>query len=316
MEEPDFSGIDPVRVPEARRRIAAIRAYLALPNPRTADAIRIGESVGLSRWTFVRLARAWSEYGEARRLVLDRRADSGRGTIIDPIAAAIIDEATEEFGADAKLATIAKWVEARCLDAGVATPADTTIWKRMRKTRAAKNAPTSGPPRIIVGRMWFHLPVEGHPSGSMPMALVAVMLPERLIVAHRVSVDPEAWPSVSGLIEDLAGRQTPGGEVRPLLLAADDLRASAAKLDAVGLGDLRPHRRALQIELSKAFRGKLGQLKASYRPTTRAAKKPKIIQARPLTEAEAADAITTAIEAHNSATLMLVPAFMFAARHS
>lgn len=312
MEEPDFSGVDPARVPEARRRIAAIRSYLALPKPTTADANRISKSVGLSRWTFVRLVRAWTEYRDARRLVVDRSGSSGRETIIDPAAVEIIDEAIRDFGTDAKLASIAGWIEAHCLEKGIVPPARSTIWKHIRKVQAAASTPVSGPPRIVIGRMWFQLPVEGLPAEAMPMALVAVLLPERIIVAHRVSADTEGQPSVTDLIGDLADRQTDDGETRPLLISAEDRHAAAAQLDLIGLGNIRSPRRSLQIEISKAFGGRLGQLKVTYRPSRAGtAQKRKVRQVQPLTKAEATDAIETAIDAHNAATLTAAPPFTF-----
>ncbi|RZL85372.1 MAG: hypothetical protein EOP66_01715 [Sphingomonas sp.] len=309
MEEPDFSGIDPVRVPEARRRIAAIREYLALPDPTTADAIRIGQSVGLSRWTFVRLVQAWNEHRDARRLVMDRRGNSGRASIIDQSAATIVDEAIREFGADAKLAVIARRIADRCAEAGVAVPADTTIWQRMRKVRVVTGAPASGPPRVIVGRMWFQMPVEDQ---AVPMALVAVMLPERLIVAYRVSIDPVSPPAVTELVRDLADRRADVGEARALLMNAEDLRAATAQLDSIGQKELRPQRRSLQIELSRAFGGRIRQLKTAYRPGTGATRKAGVRQAQPLTAAEAVVAVETAIDAHNAAMGAAMPAFTFA----
>ena len=49
MTEPDLSGIEPARVPEVRRRLEAIRTYLALPEPNGRDAIRLAQSIGLTR---------------------------------------------------------------------------------------------------------------------------------------------------------------------------------------------------------------------------------------------------------------------------
>jgi hypothetical protein len=314
MKEPDLSGVDPVRVPEARRRIAAIRSYMALPNPTTADAIRIGESVGLSRWRFVRLVRLWREHHDARRLVMDRRNNSGPTSLLDPVAATIVSDVIREMGADAKLATVAERIEARCAAAGVKAPVRPTIWHHMRKMRAASAAPASGPPRIVIGRMWFPLRVEGLPIDAMSMALIAVMLPERIIVAHRVSVGMETPASVTDLVGDIADRQVAEGNGRPLLIEAGDRHAAADQLYLMGLAQMRPHRRSLQIEISKAFGGRLDQLKALYRPSRASAvKKPKTRQAQPLTKAEAIHAITTAIDANNAAISATIPPFKIAA---
>ena len=45
MPEPDFAGIEPARVPEAKRRLAAIDKYLSLPSPTGEDAIRLARSI-------------------------------------------------------------------------------------------------------------------------------------------------------------------------------------------------------------------------------------------------------------------------------
>jgi hypothetical protein len=133
MEGIDLSGVDPVRVPEARRRIEAIRTYLALENPRTADAVRIGESVGLSRWRFVRLVTAWRLHRDAKLLVMDRRNDSGPTSSISPVTAGIMDEVIREVGTNATLRSIAERIGARCADVGLEAPGQPTIWRELRK---------------------------------------------------------------------------------------------------------------------------------------------------------------------------------------
>lgn len=71
MREPDFSGTDPLRLSEARRRIDALNPYPDLPSPRTVDATRIAASISLSRWQFQRLARVWREHRNPALLVWD-----------------------------------------------------------------------------------------------------------------------------------------------------------------------------------------------------------------------------------------------------
>ncbi len=311
MEGIDLSGVDPARVPEARRRIKAIRTYLALEKPTTADAVRIGKNVGLSRWRFVRLAAAWRVHRDAKLLVMDRRNDSGPASSISPVAAGIVEKVIREVGTGATLRSIAERIEARCADVGVDAPARPTVWRELRKTQAGGNGTVPGPPRIVIGRMWFHLVVEDQLPGTMPMALVAVILPERLIVARRVSVDPDLPLEVELLVDDVAGCQKAGGQARPLLIGITDRHAAAARLEALGLSAVRPHDRSLQIEISKAFGGRLGQLKATYRPRrTRSDAKPKLRQAQPLTGSEAIEAIDVAIEAHNGITQATVPPFV------
>ncbi|MBB3349277.1 hypothetical protein [Sphingomonas sp. BK069] len=311
MDGIDLSGVDPVRVPEARRRIEAIRTYMGIGNPSTADAVRIGESVGLSRWRFVRLVAAWRKHRDAKLLVMDRRNDSGPAPSISPVVAGILREVMREVGTGATTRSIAERLEARCSEIGLDAPARPTIWRELRKMQAGGSSPVSGPPRIVIARMWFQLPAEGQRPGAMPVALIAVMLPERFILARRVSVDPDAPLDVEALVEDVAGCQKAEGEARPLLIGSDDWRAAAATLGNLGLPDLRPCRRSLQIQISKAFGGRLGQLKVAFRALTACSDaRPKTRQAQPLTISEVIEAIDTAVQANNAAVQSTIPPFV------
>lgn len=275
MREPDFSGIDPLRVPEARRRVQALDKYLALPSPTTDDAIRLSGTIGLSRWQFQRLARVWREHRDPGLLVVGRRGASTRNYGMDPRAVQIAREEIDRAATDAGLSTVAPLVEARCRELGVTPPSRPTMWNYIRAAKSKETMPSEGPPRIIIGRMWFHLPVtlpDGSKGADMPTLLVAVALPERVIVSHAVSVDDEAPPFVADLVADLLAHRSPGAQSRPLLLEADDRRAAARALAAEGLTGLRSHDRSVQRELSRAFGGRLGPLPAVYR---RAAARPR-----------------------------------------
>ena len=308
MSEPDFSGIDPLRVPEARRRVAAIEAYLALPNPTSADTTRFGSSIGLSRVQFGRLARVWRDHRDARLLVIGKRGAATRDYGIDPRATEIATEVIREAGTGATLARIAPEIERRCAEAGVSAPARSTINNWIRAARAGT---TEGPPRIVVGRIWFHLPVAGMPASAMPTLLAAVALPERIVLAHAVSTDPSTPPSVSELIDRLTAVRTSDAPLRPLLLDSDDRRMAADALDRAGLGATRSHNRSVQRELSKAFAGRLGPLPVIHqRSMARPATKRVISrQDQPLTAEDVVTTIADAVDAHNAATLMAPPPF-------
>ncbi len=308
MSEPDFSGIDPLRVPEARRRVAAIEAYLALPNPTSADTTRFGSSIGLSRVQFGRLARVWRDHRDARLLVIGKRGAATRDYGIDPRATEIATEVIREAGTGATLARIAPEIERRCAEAVVSAPARSTINNWIRAARAGT---TEGPLRIVVGRMWFHLPVAGMPASAMPTLLAAVALPERIVLAHAVSTDPSTPPSVSELIDRLTAVRTSDAPLRPLLLDSDDRRMAADALDRAGLGATRSHNRSVQRELSKAFAGRLGPLPVIHqRSMARPATKRVISrQDQPLTAEDVVTTIADAVDAHNAATLMAPPPF-------
>lgn len=303
MSKPDFSGIDPLRLPEARRRIAAIEEYLKLPSPTTSDTARHAALIELSRWQFLRLVRVWREHRSAKLLVVGRRGKVTRQYSVDPRATAIMMQVIDETAGVADLADAAAVIEKRCAAEGIAPPARATIYNNIREVRARSGGHIGGPPRIVIGRMWFHLPVEGQPATAMPTLLVAVLLPEREIVAYRISIDQLSPPSVEGLIQDLAAQRQIAAPGRKLFIEPDDRRVAVCALDEAGL-NISSHYRSVQREISRAFGGKLGPLKAIYRralarPTT---KKVLHRQDQPLAAAEAIATIKKAITLNNEAS--------------
>ena len=315
MTNPDFSGIDPLRVPEARRRIEAIEQYLRLPDAKTADAARISASIGLSRWQLQRLARVWREHRDPTLLVVGRRGASSRQYRVAPRAIEIAEEEIASAGADAELRLVAPRVERRCRAENVAPPSRPTIWNYIRKACTASDPPEQGPKRIVVGRMWFHLPVTDTPgSGAgtdMPTLLVAVALPERIILAHRISVDDHQPPGIADLIAELVALRIPGADGRPLLLQSDDRRAANAVLAKAGLNGLRAFKRSVQRELSRAFGGRLGRLTALYRRSLARPGTKHVVQRQDerITSEEAKAAILEAVAASDAASRTKMPAF-------
>ena len=311
MNEPNFSGVDPLRVPEARRRVAAIEQYLKLDDPKSADTLRFAETVGLSRNQFGRLARIWRDHRDARLLVIGKRGAATRQYNVDDRAIAISNAVIAEFGGTATLARVAPEIESRCAAAGVPSPARSTINNYIRAARATAGRPVEGPPRIVIGRMWFHLPVVGMPASAMPTLLVAVMLPERIVVAHEISLDPLSPPSVSEVIDALAGMTTAESPERPLLLDPDDRRVAVDALARAGLGHTRSHNRSVQRDLSRAFAGRLGPLNAILqRGMARPATKRVITrQDEPLPAIEVHAIIDAAIKTQNAAGMVAMPTF-------
>jgi hypothetical protein len=302
MSEPDFSGIDPLRVPEARRRIAVLDEYLSLAAPSEADIRRLADLIGTSRSSFFRLVRVWRDHRDARLLVIGKRGASKRDYGLDRRSVEIMTAVIAEQGCDATITSIFAEIERRCTDQNLKPPSPQTVNNHTRKARAAAGN-VSGPPRIVVGRMWFHLPMTDRPANAMPTLLVAIALPERAILAHRVSTIAELPPSVTSLIDELSARRTLGAARRPVLLDPDDRRVSAAALERAGLGATRSHNRSVQRELAKALNRRLGPLTAIYQ---RGMAKPGIRpvlsrQDQPLPAAEVTAIIEGAISKHNGA---------------
>lgn len=302
MNEPDFSGIDPLRVPEARRRVAAIERYLLLESPTSADTQKFAQTVGLSRVQFTRLARVWRDHRNAKLLVIGKRGASTRKYNVDDRAVTVSQHVIAEFGAAATLRKVAPEIERQCAEMGIAPPARSTINNYIRTARAATMTPVEGPPRVVVGRMWFHLPMVGMPASAMPTLLAAVLLPEKFIIAHEVSLDPLTPPSVGRLIGSLVARQTADAPSRRLLLDPDDRRVGADALTDAGLGRTRSHSLSVQRELSKAFAGRLGPLEAIFqRSMARPGTKRISRQDEPIPAAQAMKVIEAAVATHNEA---------------
>lgn len=299
MPEPDFAGIDPARVPEVKRRIRAVESYLSLPTPSGLDAIRLARSIGLTRYQFQRLVNAWREHRDAKMLVVTKRGKASRDYGISPRAKAIADEVIEADGASVRLTKVAPIIERRCAEVGVKPPSRPTIynWIRQRQSEALD---ANGAPRIVVGRMWPRLIVKGHPD-TFPLLLVAVALPEKSILAHRVSFDPERPPSVTGLVDDLFRKRSTDSEPRTLLISSNDLKAARASLGRHGLQDLKSHPRSLQRVMSETFGGMISDLRVVFQ--IRSALTSSVAnlsrQDEAISESFALETITKAISDHN-----------------
>lgn len=310
MNDPDLSGIVPLHVPEARRRIAALDEYLALDAASEEDIRRLAERIGVSRSSFFRLAAVWRNHRDARLLVIGKRGASKRHYGLSDRAKEIMAIVIAELGADVSVRKISDEIARRCTAEDVAPPSPQTVNNYARKARAA-SASAEGPPRIVVGRLWFHLPMSDRPHGAMPTVLVAVALPERSILSHRVATDPASPPSVNDLIDEVAGMRVTGAAKRPILLDPDDRRIAADALDRAGLGGTRFSKRSVQRELSKALNGRLGTLSAIHqrgfaRPTTKTLLSR---QDEALPAHDVAEIIETAVDAHNAATVAPRPEF-------
>ena len=302
MINPDFSGIDPLRVPEARRRLAAIERYHLMPSPTTADADAHAARVDLSRWQFLRLVRVWREHRDARLIVIGKRGKATRQYNVDGRATEIMEDVIDVTGGRADLAVVAVEVERRCGLEGVTPPSRATIYNNIREERAGSGGHIDGPPRIVVGRMWFHLPMTNQPSAAMPTLLIAVLLPERRITAYQLSTDPLAPPSVKALVEAVVSQRQPGSQARQIMIESDDRRVAASVFEGAGL-HVRSHYRSVQREISRAFGGRLGPLNAIYRRALARPWTKKVMsrQDERISPAEARDVIEMAIDASNAA---------------
>lgn len=260
MSKPSYEGIDPARLPEVQRRIAAINKYHAIQIPTGNDVSAIGASIGLSRFQFQRLVNAWRNHRDPTMLVIAKRGEAKRSYGIDPIAKRIAWDEINEAGTAAELSTLAPIIEQGCADAGVVPPSRPTIHNYIKKFRTTNEDRNGLPAAVVIGRMWPRIPVRQEATIVMPLVLCAVILPERFIVAARMSFDPEKPARVADIVNDLVAKNGSTGKPRMLLMEPNDHRMVETLLEKAGLDKVRGHRLSIQRQIARAFGGKLGSL--------------------------------------------------------
>lgn len=270
----------------------------------------------MGRSQFYRLVRSWRDHRQPSLLIgsgvagrQPRRRDYGVDEAAREIAARVIDA----VDTDADLAAIALVIEAQCAAVGVRPPSRPTIWTYMMKARSAGEGIIAGPPRIVIGRLWFNLPIADAAEGAVPVMLGAFLLPERLIAAQIVSADPDAPPSMIDLVNQLIARRTEGALPRPLVISVGDHLPASAALAAFGIAQPRGRTRSVQRVLSGAFGSRFGSLPVIYqRSMARPLKRPPPgrLEAS-LTQPEAVAAMIEAVESNNArrATSGTLPTF-------
>ncbi|GMN14870.1 hypothetical protein MTsPCn7_26500 [Altererythrobacter sp. MTPC7] len=266
----ELSGIDPRRWAEVRRRAAVVRDYLQKNQRDAASAKLAAGRLDLSVSQFAVLTRAFEIHrnhaslaGAGAQEVKTRQRPDG----IDPRAEEHLASAVERHGCSASLKTIADQVVHDCEQEGVPFPSKMTINDKLMGFRSSgKGHRYSGPPTIIVSRLWLDFPVVGSEGFlTFTEALLAVHLPERSIACHEVGTMDNAPPSLIALLSTLdadvtdteptrsivvhrrevAGLNMTNDAIRERLEIGDDASALVARylgdqLDTIGLRFRRP----------------------------------------------------------------------------
>ncbi|OBX18957.1 hypothetical protein A9995_10505 [Erythrobacter sp. QSSC1-22B] len=301
MTEPDFSGVEPTRLLEVHRRVSVIEDYLDIERPSGKQTVAAANSLGLTRWQFTRLAKAWRDHRNPTMLVKSKTGPSRRDYGIDERAKRIAHEEITKAGMGAEISNVAPMIEAACRNIGINPPSKPTIYNYILQERREGNLRFDRPPCLIIGRMWFHLPLQDSAVNTMPCALLAVALPERAIVAHSISTQRALPSSVPQLLGDLFDQSNVEGESRELLMDSTDYAAGSVSLTERGHNDIIPSRVSMQRILAQAFGDRLGQLQPVYRRGSALAK-PKYVMGihdKPITRDAAVTVIEKAIAANN-----------------
>ena len=309
MSKPDFSGVVPTRMAEAQRRIRVIEDYLAIQQPSGDDTVAAARELGISRWTFTRLATSWRNHRDPAMLVRSPTGKARRDYGIDRQAKAIAIKAIQEAGFTAELSTVAPVVERECQTAGIKPPSRSTIYNYILAERRAGRLRFDETPCLVIGRMWFHIPLLGGRLNELPCALLAVALPERRVLAHAISADRDRPPRIDGLIRDLIAKTINGTDPRKILLDRSDAKTSGGIFAQNGIKAPKAAKLSPQKILARAFGDKIGELDPIYHPTG-ALTKPKYVMGRhdqPLTAHAAVSVIEAAIAASNNLREKVAP---------
>ena len=301
MQDIDLTGVDPRRWPEIRRRIAAIRAYIALGRGDGAQRDAFAAELGLTPMTFLSLVKAWKEHGKASRLPGSGALDRGQ-----PRPARSLPEATHAairasiaaLGVDARHIDMVADVNERCDAVPTKRPSTGMVQRYVMQARRTA-PPRAGVPEILVGVVVAKLPILLDGAAALPNLLLAVLSPEGTIAAH-VLVDGEDAAAVGTLLQRLKGEVKPGATARPLIVPMAIMEAVTAAASIVALpGNIisGPTSTRLPILLGNA----IGMMEIAHRrkPTTHAPRDGSPMNA-PLSGAEAAAAIRHAVAAHNA----------------
>jgi hypothetical protein len=138
-EEIDWSAVPAGLLPEVKRRVVILEAYLALPNPTKNDRKAAMSWLGVGHAMFYRMLRQWKDSRDPAKLPSARRDKSvGRNRkLLRPDVEQIIADTLADLGLDARPEVIVSEVRARCSVAGVKPPSRMTIRQRRRAAAPA-----------------------------------------------------------------------------------------------------------------------------------------------------------------------------------
>lgn len=260
------------------------------------------------------MARIWRETGNASHLHGANAPVEGRRPTrsIDPAAEAAIDAAIDALGAQARFVDVRREVATRCGSQGLAAPGDSTVYDRLNRRRRTTPLVTGEPPTIAVVRCSPRIPVTHMGEIARPVALLAIALPEEVVLAAEIGVDGRREPDLGRLVRRLArlSRQ----DAPPRSIVAQQAVLDGAGAVAIEGVTLTRSPGAASI-VSRVFGQRLGQLRITgvarsdrafaQRAAARLNAAPPLVEATSL--------LLRAIEVHNAARSAIgLPAFSLA----
>lgn len=222
MEDIDLSGVDPTRWPEIRRRVEILDEYCTIPERSQRSRRAFAQRLGLGEAHFSYLAQIWRERRNPADLPGAQAHHQPKPGNRLPVASTnIARDVIADLGAMARRRDVLVEVTRRCAEAGIVAPSNATITNMLAAARAQLDQPTTFEPEILIDSCAAKLPAAHGEGVILPRLLVAVQLPERVIVAYEMSLDPAVAPSVEGLMSRLRAAGAPEGQ--PMRIRAPHL---------------------------------------------------------------------------------------------
>lgn len=200
-----LASIHPSHLKDTRRRVALIEKFLAGDRSRTS-LVETAEAIGLSPSRTGRLIRSYELHRDPKLISADgRRQSRSASTNERDVVRQAIDATISSLGTTADARDIEQAVASACEDASVAPPSTQLIWKSLAKARRANREPAANvSPKLLVGRVWFQLPVEiEQGTVERPEALIALRLPDKSIRACITNLHCSSKPRLDELLVDL-----------------------------------------------------------------------------------------------------------------
>ena len=301
MTNLDLSSIDPLRREEVTRRIDLLDAYIKLNSSRAEDAGRYAEEIGISVAQFYKLARVWRMHRDPKLVGAGRRGGKRiRRDGISQDVKRIVAEAVDEIGAEAGHEVIYREVVRRSRVAGVDAPSRGSVWTFVMNRRAT--SPTQdGPPGIIVGRLWPRLPTMRSSEVVFPEVVIAMRLPDRVILGIDVSTDPDRKPSAAVALAHAFDAMDAIDENLQVFVETGDVEDISA-VHVAKLGhDPKPAKASVSRMLSESLGRVIGGMEFAHRKQN--ARVERLLRARstnPLSRDAAVAEIERAVAAHNT----------------
>jgi len=293
----DLTGVDPARWPEIRRRVAILDEYVRIKRPSREIRRSFAERIGLSGSQFMHLARAWRITRDASAIPGARsRISKSKPRRMPAKSVEVAQAVVDELGPLARRKDVLAEIAVRCQGEGTATPSDSSVANMMAAARAVMAGRVGTKAEILIDECTVRLPVAREGTVVQPRLLLAMVLPERRIVATAVSFEPTATPPLAELMAALTAAATAGGQ--PLCIRAPHLdRRCRAAIGAIAL-DAGRHRPTL----GRLLGNRIGELDVIVQ-ASKARHGESLIAARhasALGTEDAATAIVAAVAAHNA----------------